>query len=361
MHLATPLAVRVLHDTGIRDAIADGSITVSPSITDDQVQTATLDVRIGAARVYDKESWALAALHATPYQEPTSEFAHRTPDEKDAPIHIPPGAFAELFLRERIEAPSYWITHELRSSMGRRGLFPTNMILEQEDGAQYISVWNHFPRPVTLYSGEKFAQLFFHPPHEYPADGHVVTDVDRIAELLPDLAARGSITPEGYVRFDLGTFVKRAIPSPEPLDTKRKYPDEELFENVPLERRVFGPEESIPRLRAGEFCIAQLTPRLHLPATIGIRLLAGVPINARSPVPRGYTDLQRVNAGWVDPGYEGNITAHPFRWHDGLRLEERMPFAYGLVYEYETACGRPYGSSALGSHYQGSSGTSARV
>lgn len=67
--------------------------------------------------------------------------------------------------------------------------------------------------------------------------------------------------------------------------------------------------------------------------------------------------LVHVSAGFVDPGFEGqltlelfNLTEHPI----SLRLGQRV--AQISFMTLDSHCERPYGSHGLGSHYQGQSG-----
>lgn len=70
----------------------------------------------------------------------------------------------------------------------------------------------------------------------------------------------------------------------------------------------------------------------------------------------GRAGLIVENAGWIDNGFEGNITLELFNLtnHD-IILDEGMRICQ-IVFEYTGYCERPYGSEELGSKYQGQKG-----
>jgi len=51
----------LLHGGGIRKAIQAGDIVIDPEVDENQLQPATLDVRIGMVRVYDQDAMAKTA------------------------------------------------------------------------------------------------------------------------------------------------------------------------------------------------------------------------------------------------------------------------------------------------------------
>ena len=65
-----------------------------------------------------------------------------------------------------------------------------------------------------------------------------------------------------------------------------------------------------------------------------------------------------VTAGYIDPGFYGNITLELFNCsHEPIILEEDMPICQLVIESLTSKVARPYGSYGLNSHYQGSEGT----
>ena len=330
----------VMSDRGIRQALEQGRLIVDP-LTDDQIQPASLDVRIGQVRVYDHEAMAKAAEQlsrmppaAAVNYEPTTEFAKTYPDEDDIPIDIPPGTFAEVFFHEKIQHDSaITLQVDLRSSRGRLGLQLTSTYLEHDAQGTYVSLWNWNPNTIRLYGRTKFAQLFIHTNE--PSDGVVCCD-----EYLP---------------FHLGDHVYkfRQIGI---LDTKQKTPDEVLYEKLSTESVT---------IRKHEPTIVQLLPEVKIPANFGLKILHKIPYCQNPGHMRPDPEMMGLetmcaNAGWVDPGYEGKITGHPMRTKFPVTLKKGDFIALGVVFAYAQSVLRPYGRSDLGSHYQKSDGTTSK-
>lgn len=65
--------------------------------------------------------------------------------------------------------------------------------------------------------------------------------------------------------------------------------------------------------------------------------------------------LVHVTAGWVDSGFNGNITLEMATLGQSIRLEAGMPICQLVLYDaYPSE--KPYGSEGLGSHYQNQKG-----
>lgn len=64
-----------------------------------------------------------------------------------------------------------------------------------------------------------------------------------------------------------------------------------------------------------------------------------------------------TTAGFIDPGFEGEITLEIVNLSGrSYKLEAGQPIAQICFEELSSPCLRPYGSSGLGSHYQGQTG-----
>lgn len=363
----------LMADSGIKKAIETGVIKIKNGFTSDQLQPSTLDVRIGKVRVYDYTAMMRTAsdynrnvIKNIDY-EPISIYANFFPDEKDIPIDIPPFATAEIFFHEQLEYDSSLldVTCDLRSSRGRLGLKPNSDRLEHDCDGFYLSMTNFNPNTIRLYGQDKFAQLFFHPRNEDLKEGYIVVESPEEAYGIAKTLMGCEPHMHGlHVVFSVGDHVLQ-FKRIGMIDTKKKYSDDELYIKHSTNEDVENP---LVKIRPLEAVISQLSPRLKMPKDVGIKLLHVIPyvqvaneINSMWPNEKCiFLEPSVVNAGWVDPGYEGNVTAHPMNYKNTLRLVKGMPLAFGLIYKYETQVERAYGSKELNSHYQGSDGVGSR-
>ena len=103
-------------------------------------------------------------------------------------------------------------------------------------------------------------------------------------------------------------------------------------------------------LRPGEFLLGATLEVVSLPRNISAQV-KGKSTWAR----RG---LMVECAGFIDPGFKGNIVLEIKNLHETedilLRYEDRI--AQIAFYQIDTACDRLYGDSALDNHYQGQTG-----
>ncbi|RJQ17310.1 hypothetical protein C4573_04630 [Candidatus Woesearchaeota archaeon] len=347
----------LLHDAGLEEMIKRGKIKIVPKPGDVQRQPASLDIRIGMTRVYDAEAQAQTARHWNKHHlaKPSVHFAKIFPDEKDIPIDIPPKSFTELFFHEQpyFESSRFDLGVDLRSSRGRLGLSLASQETEKGN-RQYVSFWNMNPNTIRLYGQDPFTQLFFYPKRGY-ANGHIVQDPDEAKELVQGIADAQMYG--AYIMFFVGDHVRKFREDIGIIDTREKYADEVLY-------RQFSAEEGCP-VFAEDAVIMQLHPRVKLPPNLGIRILHCLPYAQISgltkPSPEYFfLESHVANAGWVDPGYEGFVTAHPIRRKFPAVYTKGDFIALGALYHYDTPVKRPYGSSTLNSHYQKSDGVGAR-
>lgn len=103
-------------------------------------------------------------------------------------------------------------------------------------------------------------------------------------------------------------------------------------------------------IRPGEFILASTRETVTLGRDYAARL-------------EGKSSLARlgisphVTAGWIDPGFNGTITLEIVNHGPWLfRLRPGMKIAQLCLFKLSHPVRRPYGSTGLGSHYQGSSG-----
>jgi dCTP deaminase len=112
------------------------------------------------------------------------------------------------------------------------------------------------------------------------------------------------------------------------------------------EEVVMAPDEPFA-IHPGEFVLGRTLERVRLPADVVAR------IEGKSSLGR-LGLIVHATAGFVDPGFEGtltleitNLTRVPIQLYAGLLIAQLSFMALDAPAE------RPYGSAALGSHYQG--------
>lgn len=339
--------LNVLSDRGIKAAITNGDISLNLR-TEKQIQPASLDLSIGRVLVYDSEAMIKGArtqnkltfLEALAH-EPSQEFAKEYPNTEGMPIDLPAGCFAEIYFNEQLRSV-HPTSIDLRSSRGRLSLQLKSLDHE------CAHIWNHNPNTIRLYGRTPFAQVFFHPIDK--SDGHIVSDPKEAEAIAKQLQLK-SFGP--YVVFEIGDHAYRTRKTGL-IDTKSTREDQ--YETLSTDKLEVGARETI---------IVQLQPRISLPADIGIKILHEIPYahpsgNFHPDVNLFFMESRSANAGWVDPGYQGNATAHirPTKFERLLRKGD--PVALGVLFKFNKPVERPYGSKDLGSHYQNSTGTVAK-
>ena len=367
----------IRHDTGIMQLLKEKKLVIENFPKDEQFQPATLDVRIGSAHVYDRDTTAALNEYHMRMEQFFSEVKKGVPTTEqfdsiepvvlptqydgNSPVLIPSGAYAEIILEERLELDkNYFFTPELRSSRGRVHFELLGMEV-LPDNKYKLKVRNFNINDIVVPPKSKFAQLFVGTCDEtVEHDGFAVNNPKEIEHFLPNFPIE-NILASGYLRFDLGKDALKFKKLKEPFELGKDYSESTLYEKINLETGYV--------IKPGEALVAQLEPTLKLPSDIGILLIPGIP----KAHPRYHTgihydmslvDKNQVKAGWVDPGFPGltkepaTITAHPYRAGRTELLKTGMPFAYGILYKFKTPVDRPYGDKKLNSHYSDVKGLS---
>lgn len=339
----------ILSDRGILRAIEQGKIKLKNPLIGNQIQPASLDVRIGKVLLYDQESRAKASEELTGLTfseilnyEPSQKHAKVFPDQQDIPIDLPSRSFSEIYLHDHLDS-IYPVSIDLRSSRGRLELQMQNF------NGEYISLWNKNPNTVRLYGRSRFAQLFFHTLEDI--DGHIVVNSTEAEDIGKKIGLK---TYGPYVVFNLGEHAYKSK-KVGLIDTKIKNNPEdthtELIINDSLNANV---EETL---------IAQLSPRIDLPPDIGIQILHELPYahsayaGFKPDTSTFLIERRCANAGWIDPGYCGNATAHIRHEKLPWEIKKGEPIALGVLFKFKEPVLRPYGHKELESNYQNSTGT----
>ena len=359
---------RILSEKGIKEAIAEGKIKIDPSPDEEQFQPSSLDVKVGSARIFDDEvRWRYYEdckrretgdpRHDMLIREEgiPDSYGKFVPDERDALLRLTHSSVTDIFFHEKItfNPEEYWMSVDLRSSRGRLGLSPRLEIpVRQEDGRYCLEVRSYNPNPLLLYGHSKFAQVFFH-PKKSEGDGYLVND-PREALKIAKKVCEGPFTMDGFfLVLDLGDWIWRCLPGSGEIDTKEN--TNTYYEQIP----THWPLEITNK----DSTIAPLVPSVNLPEDIGIRLFHEkhyhASHNERYFFP--YDERFDLNAGWGDPGYHGNLTAHPRTIHYPRILVRGRPVCYAAFYRYKkNRVGKVYGSETTNSHYQHSEGSISR-
>lgn len=105
-------------------------------------------------------------------------------------------------------------------------------------------------------------------------------------------------------------------------------------------------------LPPNSFCLA------HTVETVALSGRLAAQVNGKSSLGR-IGLLVHATAGYVDPGFTGQITLELKNLHetDAVVLRRGQPVAQLVLHRMLRAASKPYGSDGLGSHYQGQCGT----
>lgn len=135
----------ILSDASIAEHIDDGKIVVEPDIEPEQIQPASLDIRLGPERL-----------------NPANGFAHKRRDET---VKFEPGVAYIGHTLDYIELPNdiaAFLTG--RSSVGRRGLIihkTAGWIDPGFCGQIRLEVFNFSTEEISFDVGERIGQLVF--------------------------------------------------------------------------------------------------------------------------------------------------------------------------------------------------------
>ncbi len=357
IQLARISVAPMLNDKGILQALDKGLIKLKTEISDDQLQPGSLDARIGEVYVFDDESREkynykmtnITSLKELDNYEPSRAHAKFYPDKLGQKIIIPPNAFAEIYLHEKptFSNKDFHLSYELRSSRGRLALKPWSQY-PKKDKSYYIELTNVNNENIILYGQDKFANLFFNLQRKMRLNqGRAVLNPDKVKMLLPEFAEQNLITEQGYVVFKVGKEAK-TFSRGRDIDTSKSI-DNSFYNTHDLSKGYI--------LNTQTPAIVSLTPNINLPANLGIKLLHRIPFHTNmQQYGFAIADFNQVNAGWVDQGYNGAITAHPIYFMRPRILKEGDTFCFGILYQYNSDANRAYGSESLKSHYQNSTG-----
>lgn len=119
-------------------------------------------------------------------------------------------------------------------------------------------------------------------------------------------------------------------------------------------KTVDGEEIPIPAegysLKPNEFILGSTLQSVYIPST-----LVGI-VNGKSSLGR-LGVMIHVTAGYIDPGFIGNITLELYNVSNKpFLLKEGMKICQLILETVSSECARPYGSHGLNSHYQNSKG-----
>lgn len=104
-------------------------------------------------------------------------------------------------------------------------------------------------------------------------------------------------------------------------------------------------------LLPGEFILASTQEKVSVPSTLVARV-EGKSSWARRGI------LVHVSAGYIDPGFQGNVTLEIANLHSSkpARLFPGDRIAQIAFEDLDRPASMPYGTDGLGSHYQGQAG-----
>ncbi len=168
-------------------------------------------------------------------------------------------------------------------------------------------------------------------------------EIRRLAEALVEPFDPARVQPASY---DLTAYHEVLVPhrTPRSMDLRDVDPREHMTATS-----LRGGYE----LRPGGCLLASTAEIVRCPDDVAAR------VEGKSSLGRLFLAVH-VTAGWIDPGWNGRITLEIVNhgpW--AINLRAGMPIAQVNFTRMGSACTIPYGSAALGSHYQGHDGPRA--
>lgn len=144
----------ILSDRKIKQMMGEGSLSISP-ISDEQIQPASVDVRIGSHFLKVQE-------HQVGFISLDQEIQYEAFENDE--IIIPPHSFLLATTIETIRLPNHLTAFvEGRSSIGRMGLFIQNAgwVDPGFEGQITLELFNANRLPIRLIKGWRICQLVF--------------------------------------------------------------------------------------------------------------------------------------------------------------------------------------------------------
>ncbi len=361
---------RILSDTGIRQAIDAGLWLINPPLNPadgKRIQPATLDVCID----HVEGSEPICPGFDIPYNFRST-------------LTLAPRAVSTVCMTESINAASFDVGRflapsvEARSSVRRLGGFAAKC------GAYFtghdIELGNFGVNPIVFKKGERVAQLFIQvrPYSDYDACGEVIPELHELGEKvrsldmgveikenqhLKDLVKDGhlGITPSlecslGMIKVHAGDVAYRFKQMDEiDFSNRDKYGDD-CQEQIDIRNGY--------QVKPFEHIIVPTRESLKLSPNVGIRFWdslcdfrikqkhMGGSWKKRSISLSQNVELLNITDGWIDPGYQGGFSRQP-KWVTGRWIHPGQCIGYGAVFWFPNGVGKQYGSSELGSQYQG--------
>ena len=204
-----------------------------------------------------------------------------------------------------------------------------------------MSVVNKNPNPLGFYGGDRFAQLFFEPADKLSnipcaqllgEEGIRTLISEGLLEVSPDVNIYNNQLV--FTCSDTALSFKKELGT---IDTREKYEDDVLYDKINLSEAYKFKEENL--------LVVKLEQYLKLSNQVGILLELSNSFNDN------HLFNHKVGAGWVDPGYEGQVTIHDWTHFVNLLVEGKAVMT-GIVYYFPEPVGNSYGFDGLGSHYK---------
>ena len=162
------MCLAMLSDKAIRMALESGLIKIDPEPTDDLIQPATVDIRLGGDGVmrYRTNAVTMDRPFIVPGED-LSGMMELVPFDEEGRVVLPPGGFLLGTSLEYLELPAGMAARvEGKSSLGRAGLIPhaaAGFIDPGFRGRITLEMSNLAPIPIELRWKMRIGQIAFIP------------------------------------------------------------------------------------------------------------------------------------------------------------------------------------------------------
>jgi dCTP deaminase len=151
-----------LSNQDIRKLVKSRKLKFTPSISDDQIGPASVDLTLDSKFWVFKDFYARGKL---PVDLSVVDFKKAMHEKRAARLTLQPGGMALGITRERITMPNDLMgTLEGRSRYARMGLavhVTSALVQPGSDNHQVLEIVNFAPFPVTIREGMRISQIVF--------------------------------------------------------------------------------------------------------------------------------------------------------------------------------------------------------
>jgi len=377
------IGARLLTDRGIKKAIELDLIKITPEISENQIQPASLDLKV-------KEFWM-----DEPYKDIDKYEMGKTMKVKNSSkydvIYNQIVDIGSSFNFYNYESSNFYLDFACvaKSSIRRLGcIIPNHRLFFEDNKHSTTNISNLSPNDIIFKEDEAISQvLFFVNPWPFDEqysvnfqdkpefeNGKKIRSLDMGIKIVEkekfNYLYEKEFSSKKELKFQDESILVHASERAYRLkkigdvefSERKKLNDADILEPVDISKGYeIKPFEHLIIETEEDFSLSEKIGIFFMdnPVTKVINFKKGE-LNEKNKY--GYrfnreeavlnTDLIPSFDGWVDPGYKGGFTRQPKWLTEGRIVKPGMVVGYGQIFYFPNGVERTYGSKGLGSHYQ---------